>query len=284
MTSRSTLGIVTGSGDLPGRLAAHARSTGRGVFILSLNGSADPALIETYGGADISIGEIGKQLDSLKAAGCSEVVFAGVVKRPDFATLRLDMRGALLMPKVIAAAGKGDDALLRVAISAYEDAGFRVVGADDILTDLLAPAGSFGAITPTDDHWSDIRHAARVASAIGALDIGQGAVSCAGIILAVEAQEGTDRMLTRVGELPAEIRGTPSARRGVLVKRPKPMQELRIDLPTIGAETIRRAAEAGLAGVAVQAANALILDRAEVTALADGLGLFVYGFVDEETA
>jgi len=284
VTAKSTLGIVTGSGDLPGRLAAHARSTGRGVFILSLNGSADPALIETYGGADISIGEIGKQLDSLKAAGCLDVVFAGVVKRPDFATLRLDMRGALLMPKVIAAAGKGDDALLRVAIGAYEDAGFRVVGADDILTDLLAPAGSVSALKPTDEHWSDIRLAARVASAIGALDVGQGAVSCAGIILAVEAQEGTDRMLTRVGELPVEIRGTPSARRGVLVKRPKPMQELRIDLPTIGAETIRRAAASGLAGIAVQAGNALILDRAEITALADSLGLFVYGFTAEEVA
>lgn len=284
MTARTTLGIVTGSGDLPGRLAAHARSTGRDVFILSLNGSADPALIDQYGGADISIGEIGKQMDSLKAAGCNEVVFAGVVRRPDFSTLRLDMRGALLMPKVIAAAGKGDDALLRVAISAYEDAGFRVIGADDILTDLLAPAGAFGKIAPTEAHWADLKLAAKVASAIGALDVGQGAVSCNGIILAVEAQEGTDLMLARVGELPIEIRGTPEARRGVLVKRPKPIQELRIDLPTIGTETVRRAAESGLAGIAVQAGKALILDREGVIALADSLGVFVYGFSEGEVA
>jgi DUF1009 family protein len=194
------------------------------------------------------------------------------------------MRGALLMPRIIAAAGKGDDALLRAAIGAYEDAGFQVVGADDILKDLLAPAGQYGAISPTDEHWHDIRLAARVASAIGALDVGQGAVSCAGIILAVEAQEGTDRMLTRVGELPVEIRGTPSARRGVLVKRPKPMQELRIDLPTIGAVTVRRAAASGLAGIAVQADNTLILDHAEIATLADSLGLFIYGFAAEEVA
>ncbi len=164
-----------------------------------------------------------------------------MVKRPDFSTLRLDMRGALLMPKVIAAAGKGDDALLRVAISAYEDAGFRVLGADDILADLLATAGAFGHFSQPKRTGAISGLLQRSPAPLARWMSGRAPFSCNGIILAVEAQEGTDLMLARVGALPAEIRGTPEARRGVLVKRPKPIQELRIDLPTIGTETVRRA-------------------------------------------
>jgi DUF1009 family protein len=276
------LGIIAGGGDLPRKLADHARAAGRPVFVLGISGFAEPAFISEFGGVEASIGEVGKHIDLLRAAGCTEVVFAGIVKRPDFAHLKLDMKGALLLPKVIAAAGRGDDALLRVVLGAFEDAGFKVVGADDVLVDLLVPAGALGAHRPAFEHWTDIRHAARVASAMGGLDIGQGAVSCSGLILAVEAQEGTDQMLERCATLPTAIRGSAEHRRGVLVKRPKPIQERRIDLPTIGLDTIRLAAEAGLAGIAVEARGALMLNRSEMIDLADRLGLFIYAFTPGE--
>ena len=128
----------------------------------------------------------------------------------------------------------------------------------------------------------DAKRAAEVATISGSLEIGQGAISCAGLILAVEAQEGTDRMLARIPDLPVEIRGTAEARRGVLVKRPKPQQERRIDLPTIGVATVRGAAAAGLAGIAVEAGAALVVDRGDVAAAADQLGLFIYGFTIAE--
>ncbi|MEP7210867.1 MAG: UDP-2,3-diacylglucosamine diphosphatase LpxI [Alphaproteobacteria bacterium] len=278
MAALTRLGIIAGGGDLPRKLADHARAAGRAVYILGISGFAEPAFISEFGGTEVSIGEVGKHIDLLKAAGCEDVVFAGIVKRPDFGHLKLDMKGAMLLPKVIAAAGRGDDALLRVILGAFEDAGFRVVGADDVLADLLAPAGPLGAHRPALEHWVDIRHAARVASAMGGLDIGQGAVSCAGLILAVEAQEGTDHMLERCASLPEAIRGTAAQRRGVLVKRPKPMQERRIDLPTVGVQTVRLAANAGLAGIAVEAGGALVINRAETTELADRLGLFIYAF------
>jgi DUF1009 family protein len=282
MAALTRLGLIAGGGDLPRKLADHARAAGRPIYVLGIGGFADPALVSEFGGAEVSIGEVGRHIDLLKAAGCSEVVFAGIVKRPDFAHLKLDMKGALLLPKVIAAAGRGDDALLRAVLGAFEDAGSKVVGADDVLADLVVTAGPLGAHRPAFEHWADIRHAARVASAMGGLDIGQGAVSCSGLILAVEAQEGTDLMLKRCAALPAAIRGSAEHRRGVLVKRPKPIQERRIDLPTIGVDTVRLAAEAGLAGIAVEARGALALNRAEMIDLADRLGLFVYAFTAGE--
>ena len=282
MAALTRLGVIAGGGELPRKLADHARAAGRPVYVLGISGFAEPSLIAEFGGGEASIGEVGKHIDLLKAAGCEEVVFAGVVKRPDFAHLKLDIKGALLLPRVIAAAGRGDDALLRVVLGAFEEAGFKVVGADDVLAELLAPAGAFGAYRPGFEHWADIRHAARVASAMGGLDIGQGAVSCSGLILAVEAQEGTDRMLERCASLPAAIRGAAEHRRGVLVKRPKPMQERRIDLPTIGLRTVQLAADAGLAGLAVEARGALVLNRAEMVDLADRLGLFIYAFTAGE--
>jgi DUF1009 family protein len=136
----------------------------------------------------------------------------------------------------------------------------------------------WGAHAPSDAHRRDIARAAKVAAATGALDIGQGVVVCDGLVLAVEAQEGTDQMLRRVAELPERLRGTQAARRGVLVKRPKPIQERRIDLPTIGVRTIEGAARAGLSGVAVEAGGALVVRRADVIAAADAAGLFVFGF------
>lgn len=276
------LGIIAGAGDLPRKLAEHARDSGRPVYIMGISGFADPDLVAEFKGQIISIGEVGRQIDTLRGAQCEEVVFAGIVRRPDFAHLKLDMKGAMMLPRVLAAAGKGDDALLRVVLGAFEEAGFRVIGADEVLAELLAPPGAIGLVSPSDQNWADIMHAAQVARMIGGLDIGQGAVSCAGLILAVEAQEGTDRMLARISELPEAIRGTREQRRGVLVKRPKPIQERRIDLPTIGVGTLELASEAGLAGIAVEAGGALILNRIETAALADELGMFLYGFAGKE--
>lgn len=280
MPHRGKLAVIAGGGDLPKRLAEHARETGREVFVLGIRGFADPAFVAGFGGVEVSIAEIGKGIETLKAAHCREVVFAGTAKRPDFSALKLDAKGALLLPRLVIAAGKGDDALLRVVVGAYEDAGFRVVGADDLMADLLAPGGAFGAILPSQQHWKDIRLAAKAAAAIGAEDVGQGAIACEGSVLATEAEDGTDAMLMRL----AAMRGPQHMRRGVLVKRPKPAQERRIDLPTIGAATVRAAAVAGLAGIAVEAGGTLVLNRTEVAQEADRLGLFVFGFAAGDAA
>lgn len=278
------LAIVAGGGDLPRRVAAQARKTGRNPFVVGLKGFAEASLLEEYGGPELSVGELGRLIQLMKKEGCEEMVFAGWLKRPDFSALKLDLKGVQSLPKILAAAKKGDDALLRAVMDVFAEAGFRIIGADDVLNDLLVGAGPLGAISPTAEHWPDIRRAAEVAKISGSLEIGQGAVSCASLILAVEAQEGTDRMLARVAELQVEIRGTPEARRGVLVKRPKPQQERRIDLPTIGVATVQAAGRAGLAGIAVEAGAALVVDRDQVAEAANEIGVFIYGFTAADLA
>jgi DUF1009 family protein len=276
--SGARLAIVAGGGDLPRRVAEHARRTGRNPLVVGLKGFVDASLLTEFAGSELSVGEIGRLIQLMKREGCEEMVFAGSLKRPDFSSLKLDLKGVQSLPRILAAAKMGDDALLRSVMDVFVEAGFRIVGADDVLDDLRVGPGPLGAIAPGADHGSDIRRAAEVAKISGSLEIGQGAVVCAGLVLAVEAQEGTDRMLDRIPELIVEIRGTPEARRGVLVKAAKPQQERRIDLPTIGLTTVAGVARAGLAGIAVEAGAALVVDREAVAAAADAAGLFIVGF------
>ncbi|MDX9996781.1 MAG: UDP-2,3-diacylglucosamine diphosphatase LpxI [Phenylobacterium sp.] len=270
------LGLIAGGGALPVEIATHCQRAGRPFFVIRLKGSAGPELAR-FPGVDLGIAELGKCIKALKRAGCKAVCFAGLVARPDFRTLAPDLRGLRALPGILAAARKGDDALLRALLGEFEKEGFTVEGAHEVMGDLTLPPGPLGRVKPGPEHMADIARALDVARAIGRLDIGQGAVVCEGLVLAVEAQEGTDAMLRRVGELPAPIRGSPEAPRGVLAKAPKPIQETRIDLPTIGLGTIQRAARAGLAGIAGEAHGLIVLDRERVIALADELGLFIYG-------
>lgn len=271
------LGLIAGLGELPVTLAERVTAAGRPVFVVRLLGFEEPRLAG-FPGATAGLGQLGRQIQLLREAGCEEIVFAGVVRRPDFSQLKLDFRGARLMPAVLREARKGDDALLRVLVEAFENEGFRVRGAEEMAGGLTEAAGTLTRHVPDPAARADIVVGARVAAEIGRLDIGQGCVVCDGLVLAVEAQEGTDAMLQRVAILPEHIRGTAQARRGVLIKRPKPIQERRIDLPTIGVRTVDLAAAAGLAGIAVEAGGALIMQRASLVAKADAAGLFVEVF------
>jgi DUF1009 family protein len=270
------LGLLAGGGTLPVELATWRRRAGLPVFVVRLKGFADPGLA-AFEGADVGIAELGRCFDVLTRAGCDAVCLAGNVGRPDFAALKPDLRGLAALPGAIAAARAGDDALLRWLVGQFEAEGFAVVGADEAAGELLLRPGSAGRVSPGPDHQADLTKAFDVAGAIGRLDVGQAAVVCDNLVLAVEAQEGTDAMLRRCAELPEALRGSPARPRGVLVKRSKPGQERRVDLPTIGVATIEGAAAAGLSGVAGEAGATLVLDQAGVVEAADRLGLFVVG-------
>jgi UDP-2,3-diacylglucosamine hydrolase len=177
---------------------------------------------------------------------------------------------------------KGDDALHRAMMMIFEREGMRVIGPAEAARGLLAAHGPVGRLEPSEDHDADILHGIRVALTLGALDVGQAAVVCQGLVLAVEAAEGTDAMLVRVASLPEALRGSADNRRGVLVKAAKPHQERRIDLPAIGVRTVELAANAGLSGIAIEGGGALIVGRNAVASAADRLGVFVYGFAQED--
>lgn len=272
-----TLGIIAGGGDLPVAVAEAAQAAGRNVFILALKGCADDT-IARFPHEWNSLGELGRALKLLRAHEVDEVLLAGKVSRPRFSDLKLDAKAVLMLPKIVAAARHGDDALLRRLVQMFEDEGFKAIGVADAAPSLLAGEGVFGHVRPSTDHMDDVAVAVKVARAMGALDIGQAAAVCEGLVLAVEAAEGTDRMIARVGELPEAIRGVPGKPRGVLVKAPKPLQDGKTDLPVIGVETVDKVAAAGLAGIAVEAGAALIMKRDAVVAAADEAGIFVMGF------
>jgi DUF1009 family protein len=237
---------------------------------------ADPALAAFEGG-EAGLGELGKALGLLRRSGCEAVCLAGVVARPDFRRLRLDARGVAAMPGVIKAARLGDDGLLRFMVREFEKEGFAVEGAHEVMEAITLPEGALGRFGANAAQMKDALRALDAARQIGRLDIGQAAVCCDGLILALEAQEGTKAMLGRVAQLPAAIRGRGGALRGVLAKACKPQQDPRVDLPAIGPETVTAAAAAGLAGIVGEAGRLLVLERESVTARADELGLFVIG-------
>lgn len=264
------LGVLAGGGQLPVRVIEACRAAGRDFFVLAFEGHTDPATVIDTPHAWVRLGAVGEALRRLHDANVEEVVLAGPVKRPSFDDLRPDWRGAMFLAKVGARAF-GDDGLLSAVVKELESEGFRVVGADDVFGNLRTPTGPCGKLVPDPAAESDIRRGIEVLTTIGPLDIGQAVVVQQGVVLGIEAIEGTDALLERCAIVRRSGRG------GVLVKIAKPGQERRVDLPTIGPGTIQRAAAAGLVGIALEAGQSLIIDRAAVVHAADEAGLFIVG-------
>jgi len=268
---RPALGILAGGGRLPGRVAAAAAAAGRAVFIVGLDGFAEAAVLAPWPHKMIRIGAAGRILAALRANRCRDLVLIGAVRRPSFFDLRPDAEGVRLLARAGRAAFAGDDGALAAVIKVLGEEGFNVIGVHDILNEALAPAGVLGVVAPDAQAMADIERGIVVARALGAADVGQGCVVQHGLVLAVEAIEGTDAMLERAGGL---ARSGPG---GVLVKLVKPGQDRRTDLPTIGLETVRGAAAAGLRGIAFAAGATLLADRAAAVDAADRAGLFLLG-------
>jgi DUF1009 family protein len=268
MTGR--LGIVAGGGRLPQRLLEACRAAGRDVFVLALEGAAEPETVRGVPHAWCRLGAAVTGLSLLRENNVTELVLAGSVRRPSLGALRPDWRAAKLFAR-IGYRAVGDDGLLSAIVSELEREGFRVLGVDQLLDGEIAGAGPLGAVQPSSQSQADIEHGLRIARAMGALDIGQAVVIQQGLVLGIEAIEGTDELIRRCAVLRREGPG------GVLVKVEKPGQERRADRPTIGPRTIVLAAEAGLLGIAVEADTTIVLDRDEVIRAADRAGLFVVG-------
>lgn len=276
MAAQPKLGILAGRGELPARLVAAARESGREPFVVAFEGQTDPSATADAEHIWTSVASVGRILDALRANGCVELCLIGPVDRPDFATLRPDWTGLKLLPRLVAAARRGDDALMSELVRFLEEQGFRVIGAEAVLRELTMPEGPLGRHAPDEIDRADIAKAEALLAALGPFDVAQAAVVREGLVVAIEAAEGTDAMLERCRLLRRERPG------GVLVKLPKPGQELRVDLPTIGAPTIPRVAAAGLKGVALRAGAALVVDQAAVRRAADESGVFVVGLAPEE--
>jgi DUF1009 family protein len=218
----------------------------------------------------------GRIIAAFREHGCEDLVLVGPVRRPSLLDLRPDAEGARILARIGRAAFAGDDGLLAAVVRVFAEEGFRVVGAHEILSEALGPMGLLSSAGPDAVSMADIRRGVVVARALGAIDVGQGCVVQQGIVLAVEAAEGTDAMLARCASLARPGRG------GVLVKLVKPGQDRRADLPTVGPETLRGAADAGLRGVAFEAGGTILAERDAAVAAADAAGLFLLGLGPDE--
>jgi hypothetical protein len=264
------LGLVAGGGGLPRQVVDSCREQGREIAVIAFDGTTDKDTVAGVEHLWTRLGAVGKIIDWLKASGAEEIVLAGRLSRPSWSSVRPDMRGMKLLPRIMSA-GQGDDSILSVVIEELEGEGFRVVGIHDVMPSLLAAEGALGHHAPDQESTKDIDRGVIVARALGGVDVGQAVVVQQGVVLGVEAAEGTDGLIDRCAALQRKGDG------GVLVKCVKPGQERRADLPSIGPDTVRRARDAGLSGIAVGAGTTLVLDQTGTIAAADEAGMFLVG-------
>ncbi len=265
------LGIIAGGGPLPGQVAEAARQAGRKVFVIALDGYAELPLVASFPHVVARLGAAGRILALLREAGCQDLVLIGPVRRPSLLDLRPDGEGARILARIGRAAFGGDDGFLAAVVRVLGEEGFRILGAHEVLKSAVGPEGLLTRLAADADAQADIARGVQVARALGAVDVGQGCVVQQGIVLAVEAIEGTDQMLVRAAGLARPGPG------GVLVKLVKPGQDRRADLPMIGPRTIDAAAAAGLRGIAFEAGGTLFTERAACITRADAAGLFLLG-------
>jgi UDP-2,3-diacylglucosamine hydrolase len=211
-------------------------------------------------------------LRELGRRGIERVALAGAIDRPSLDPALCDPETAALIPVLIAAMAAGDDATLRALIALIEDFGLAVAGLAELAPGLLAPEGVLTRI-PTPSERADAERGAEVLAVLGAADVGQAVVVAGRLVLGVEALYGTDALLADVA---ARRPMREPQRGGVLVKRAKPGQDRRADLPAIGPQTVAAAKAAGLSAIALQTGAVIILDRAVTIAAAEAAGLALW--------
>lgn len=278
------IAIISGAGRLPAALAATLDSP----LICALDGFPPEGLVPDL---VFRVERLVPFLRELSDRGVERVIFAGAVSRPRLDPALFDPATAQMVPRLLAAMQGGDDATLRAVIGIFEEAGFEVVGVPDLAPGLFLAPGVYGSVqgvtlsgaeagetvqpvTVSEADRADAARAAAIVAALGAVDVGQGAVVAQGLCLAVETLPGTDQMLDFVAK--TARRPNPAGARGVFYKSAKPGQDRRIDLPTIGLETLTRAHAAGLAGIAFPASDVIVLDMKNVVQQAEKLGLFLW--------
>ncbi|MBO43970.1 MAG: UDP-2,3-diacylglucosamine pyrophosphatase [Rhodospirillaceae bacterium] len=263
------LGILAGGGELPRRIADICVKENRPYCILAIEGQASAKELSGHAVAWCRLGAAAKAISFMKEQKVQEVVMAGPVKRPSLSAIHPDMKALQVITKAGARAF-GDDGLLRAVIDVIEEEGVTVIGIDSILPNLRPEAGQLGDYGPNEAEQKDIERGVQVLAALSALDVGQAVVVQQGMVLGIEAAEGTDKLIERAGALSGP------GSQGVLIKLPKCGQEERVDLPTIGPKTIDLAAKAGLAGVALKADGALVIDNEETVRRSNAAGMFIF--------
>lgn len=268
------IALFAGSGNLPVHIIEHCNSKNIPLVLFAIEGQTPQDLISDNAHHWVPFGAIGQILKLLKQESVTHIVLAGTMHRPSFKELGLDWVGTTWIAKV-GLKSLGDDGLLTAVTQLLESEGFQILAPHDILGNILMPEGVLGEHSPNEEDWNDIKYGSQILSRLGDLDVGQAIVIQRGIVLAIEAIEGTDKMLQRAGLHKRADDG------GVLVKQVKSTQNRKVDLPTIGLQTIIETHAAGLRGIATSAHSTQIIEKQSVIEKANELGLFVVGFMND---
>jgi len=274
---RGPLAIIAGAGDFPPRLASLVAGHGRQVFIAALEGAAVPA---NFGAADLQcyrLGQLGRLLEDLRRRDIIDLILIGSLPRPSFGALRPEASTLKYLPHFARAFRGGDDHLLRGVVTFFEGQGFTVHGPADVAPQMAAPVGPLGRKVASAAQKDLVTRGFQLLAALSPFDVGQAAILADHRVIAIEAAEGTDAMIRRVGDLVASGRLRFAKGDGILVKAPKDGQDLRVDMPAIGPDTLRHVTEAGLSGIGLRAGRVLVGDAAQLGKLADQSGLFIEG-------
>ena len=273
------LAIICGGGTLPFAVADAVTKYGRRVVLFAIRGWADPKRVVDYPHYWAALGQFGAFCRLARREGCQDVVLIGSMMRPAIWQIRPDLKTLRLLPRIFGIFRGGDDYLLKGVAAIFEEHGFRLLGAHAVAPEILMPEGALGRERPTERDNADIAKGLAFLTAASPFDVGQAVVVADARVLAIEAAEGTDSLLERIAQL--RQTGRIASGRGVLVKAAKRNQDRRLDLPSIGPQTVEGAARAGLAGIAVVAGSTVVAEPAQIGAIADRAGLFVLGLREQ---
>lgn len=269
--SKAPLGIIAGGGDIPERVVKACIAQKRPIEVIFLDGITAPEVEALTRTRQLHIGQVGTAIKHFKKNNVKDVIMIGKVGRPKISALHLDFTGLKLLANLKKLPHAGDDEVFTAIIRFFEQAGFKVVGVESVLLEMLMPPGLQTKKDIDDDTWNDIRLGTKVVHDMGKLDVGQAAIIQGGQILGVEGAEGTDKLIERCAELHNEGPG------GILVKMKKPQQDTRVDLPCIGISTIENAHKHKLRGIAAESSGTLLIDKEAVIERANALGVFLVG-------
>jgi DUF1009 family protein len=270
MSDNKNLGMIAGGGMMPVEIIKYCNATGRKIFVVGIEPFAKEEELKDAPHIFAKIGEAGKIMKAFKENNVYEIVLAGGIKRPSFKEMIPDFEGIKIITK-LALKKMSDDKLFRAVMDEIESRGFKIVSIEEVVPEMMFNEGVYGDVKPSQEDMDDIQRGITVARALGAVDVGQAVVVQEGMVLAVEAIEGTDMMLSRACMLKKE------GKEPVMVKILKPGQDLRTDLPAIGIQTIEQLKKYGLKGIAVEAGGILIIEREKVIELANKEGIFIIG-------
>jgi DUF1009 family protein len=270
------LGLLAGGGPFPARVADAAAKAGHEIFVVCLKGFCDPVEYGRFPHTVERLGAGGAIVQRLRDEGVTHIVLAGKVKRPSMLSLLPDVWMAKAMARVGVALLSGDDALFKAVVHVLGEEGFEVVSPQSLIEDsTVAEAGLLVGEEPDTMARADIARGIETLRCLAPVDVGQAVVVQQGMVLGIEAVEGTDALIARAGDLRRDGPG------GVLVKLSKTGQEMRIDAPVVGPTTVAGAMAAGLRGIAIEAGRTILAERAATLKAAEAAGLFVLA-VDPE--